>query len=116
MAYVSQEMKKKLAPTIKAVLKEFGIKGSISVNNHSTLVVTIKEGALDFGGDYVQVNPYWIDSHYGGVARKFLNKLLDAMKGPDFFDHSDPQTDYFSRSHYVDINVGRWDQPYQKVS
>jgi hypothetical protein len=42
--------------------------------------------------------------------------LLDAMKGPDFFDHSDPQTDYFHRSHYVDINVGRWDQPYQKVA
>ena len=42
MAYVSQEMKKSLAPAIKAVLKEFGMKGSISVNNHSTLWLLYK--------------------------------------------------------------------------
>lgn len=47
MAYVSQEMKKSLAPAIKAVLKEFGMKGSISVNNHSTLCVNIKAGKID---------------------------------------------------------------------
>ena len=67
MAYVSQEMKKSLAPAIKAVLKEFGMKGSISVGNHSTLVVNLKEGAIDFSGSYthgdryIQVNEYWID-------------------------------------------------------
>ena len=41
MAYVSQEMKKELAPAIKAVLKKYRMKGSIAVNNHSTLEVNL---------------------------------------------------------------------------
>lgn len=43
MAYMNQEKKKVLAPQIKAVLKKYGVKGSISVRNHSTLVVTLSE-------------------------------------------------------------------------
>ena len=112
MAYVSQEMKAKLAPTIKGILKRYGMKGSIAVHHHSTLVVNLKQGPIDFGGDYIQVNTYWVHEHYDGVAREFLTELVEAMKGPDFFDESDPQTDYFHRSHYIDINVGKWDKPY----
>jgi hypothetical protein len=120
MAYVSQEDKKKLAPAIKAVLKKYNMKGSIAVRHHSTLVVNLKAGAIDFGeyshGDgYIQVNPYWIDTHYAGVAKKFLNELLNAMKGADYFNNDDAMTDYFSRSHYTDINIGTWNTPYQKV-
>lgn len=117
MAYVSQADKKALTPAIKAVLNKYGMKGSISVRHHSTLVVTLRSGSIDFsdymrGEAYTDVNPYWIDQHYSGIARDFLNELLDAMKGPDFFDHSDIQTDYFHRSHYTDINIGRWNKPY----
>jgi hypothetical protein len=112
MAYVSQEMKAKLAPTIKGILKRYGMKGSIAVRHHSTLVVNLKQGPIDFGGDRIQVNTYWVHEHYEGVAKKFLMELVDAMKGPDFFDESDAQTDYFHVSHYIDINVGKWDKPY----
>ena len=80
MAYMSQEHKKKLSPAIKAVLKKYGVKGSIGVRHNSSLVVNIKEGVLDFIGcaqvhndlytereglpshkvsGYIQVNPYW---------------------------------------------------------
>ena len=34
MAYVSQEKKKQLAPAIKAVLKKYGMKGSIAVRHN----------------------------------------------------------------------------------
>ncbi len=116
MAYVSQELKAKLAPTIKAVLKKYNMKGTLSVNHHSTLVLTIKSGVLDFGQDahrgHIDVNVYWLDDHYTGKAKDFLKEVYEAMKGPDFFDHSDIQSDYFHRSHYIDINVGRWDKPY----
>jgi hypothetical protein len=112
MAYVSQEMKAKLAPTIKGILKRYGMKGSIAVRHHSTLVVNLKQGPIDFGGDSIQVNTYWVHEHYEGTAKKFLMELVAAMKGPDFFDESDPQTDYFHVSHYIDINVGKWDKPY----
>ncbi len=116
MAYVSQELKAKLAPTIKAVLKKYKVKGSISVRNHMSLVVTLKEGAVNFGKDYADVNTYWINDHYTGVARDFLNELKAAMEGPDFFCEDDAMTDYFHRSHYIDINIGKWDKPYVCVA
>lgn len=117
MAYVSQEMKKELAPAIKGVLKKYGMKGSIAVQNHSTLVVNLKSGAIKFehthGEGYTQVNTYWIERHYKGKAQKFLSELLAAMKGPKYFCEDDIQTDYFHRSHYTDINIGRWNKPYE---
>ena len=117
MAYVSQADKKALAPAIKKVLSKYGMKGSISIRNHSTLQVTLQSGAIDFkdyshGDGYIQVNTYHIDSHYSGKAKAFLNELLDAMKGPKYFNNDDAMTDYFSRSHYTDINVGKWNKPY----
>ena len=118
MAYVSQADKKELAPAIKDVLKKYKMKASISVNNHSTLAVNIKEGAIDFSDDfthgdgYIQVNEYWIDDHYKGVKADFFNELLAAMKGPKYFNDDDAMTDYFSRSHYTNINVGKWNKPY----
>jgi len=60
MAYMSQEKKAKLAPAIKTILKKHGVKGSIAVRNHSTLVVNISKGSIDFGGDRIQVNPYLV--------------------------------------------------------
>ncbi|MBE26284.1 MAG: hypothetical protein CMN33_01200 [Saprospirales bacterium] len=117
MAYVSQEDKAKLAPAIKKVLNKYGMKGSISIRHHRSLVVTLQSGAIDFkdyshGDGYIQVNTYHIDSHYTGKAKNFLNELLAAMKGPNYFNNDDAMTDYFHRSHYTDINVGRWNKPY----
>ena len=123
MAYVSQEMKKELAPAIKAVLKKYRMKGSIAVNNHSTLEVNLSEGYVDciskgerilgLGGVSKSVNVYHIDEWYEGVAKNFLNELLNAMKGPKYFNNDDAMTDYFSRSHYTDINVGKWNKPFK---
>ena len=117
MAYVSQKDKAKLAPQIKKVLSKYGMKGSISIRHHSTLVVTLQSGSIDFGeythGDgYIQVNTYHIESHYRGKAKSFLTELLAAMKGPNYFNNDDAMTDYFHRSHYTDINVGKWNKPY----
>jgi len=136
MAYVSQDMKAKLAPAIKDLLKKYGLKGSLSVRHHSSLVLTISQGKIDFIGNFnstnerqpryndrafmpaeksIQVNTYWAHEHFSGKAKEFLVKAIDALKGPDFFDHSDAMTDYFHRSHYIDINIGRWNKPYALV-
>jgi hypothetical protein len=136
MAHVSQETKAKLAPTIKAILKKYKLKGSLSVRNHSSLVLNIKSGSIDFIKNFdsvrdqrpeyngeklirthnIQVNPYWYHEPFTGEALAFLTEMVPAMKGPDFFDHSDMQTDYFHCSHYFDINVGQWNKPYELVS
>jgi hypothetical protein len=115
MAYMNQETKKKLAPGIKAVLKKYGMKGTISVNNYSTLVVTVKSGKIDIlkQNPHYNVNHYWIDKNYHGTAAKFLDELLAAMKGDSWFDNSDIMTDYFNTAWYTNIYVGTWNKPYQ---
>ena len=120
MAYVSQELKAKLAPQIRAVCKKHGVKGSLSVRNHSTLVLTIKSAKHNLLDDYVstcrpdkyhQVNVYWVDTYFKGKTKDFLIEVLAAMKGPDWYDRSDSQTDYFDTSHYYSIDIGKWNRP-----
>jgi hypothetical protein len=134
MAYMSQEHKAKLAPTIRAICKRYGVKATLAVRNHSTLMLTIKQGSIDFIGNsnqvcsndhfqvargfkpntsgYESVNPYHYDKHFSGPALDFLNEVIPAMYGPDYFDESDIQTDYFHCSHYIDVSIGRWNRPY----
>ena len=35
------------------------------------------------------------------------------MKGTKWFDKSDLMTDYHHIAYYLNINVGKWDKPYQ---
>lgn len=112
MAYVSQEDKAKLAPLVKAVLKKYDMKGTIAIRHNMSLVVNINQGPIDFGNTNFTVNEYHIASQYTGKTLSFLEELVDSMKGPDFFDKSDSQSDYFHVSHYIDINVGKYDKPY----
>lgn len=114
MAYMNQEKKKMLAPGTKAVLKKYGMKGSISVRHHSSLVVTLISGKIDFADKHV--NEYHIENHHEGVAKDFLLELVDAMNGCEEiqnFDKSDPMTDYFHVGWYIDISVGKFDKEYK---
>ena len=120
MAYVSQNDKKELSVGIKKVLKKYGMKGNIGVKNHMSLYVDVMEGPIDFdfshGEGYSQVNTYWIDVHYKGIAKQFLNELLAEMKGTKYYNNDNAMFDHFDRSHYTDINIGKWNKPYEKVS
>lgn len=129
MAYVSQELKAKLAPRIKAICKKYGVKATLAVRHHSTLVLNIKEGRIDFITDYAQatgkgandwavkkghidVNTYHYKNHFGGEAYHFLSEIIPAMNNGNH-DNSDIQTDYFDVGWYIDVNIGKWDKPYQ---
>jgi hypothetical protein len=123
MAYVSQERKAELAPGIKAVLKKHNVKGSLAVRHHSTLVINLSEGAIDFKacyqhnpehffGDHLQVNTYHINGSWVEPALSFLSELKAAASIGNH-DRSDLQSDYFDVGWYVDINIGKWNKPYQ---
>lgn len=73
-----------------------------------------KTTAARLAQQYVQVNEYWLEENYKSdpVVLAFLLELKEAMHGPDYFCEDDSQTDYFHRSHYIDINVGSWSKPY----
>lgn len=112
MAYMSQDRKKELTPGIKSVLKKHSMKGTISVDHHSTLCVTVREGVIDFG-EQRGVNPYYIDRDYAAnpPARDFLMELKNAMDVGNY-DNSDPMSDYFDVGWYVEINIGGYEKPY----
>lgn len=122
MAYMNQEKKKSLAPQIKAILKKYKVKGTLSVNNLSSLVLTIKESPWELNTDYKyeSVNTYWIDDHYSGAKRDFLNEVADAMNGKGSkianHDRSDVMTDYFDVGWYIDIQFGSWNKEYKRVA
>ena len=51
------------------------------------------------------VNEYWIEENYCEKGVSFLKELKSAMEGPEFFNEDDSMTDYFHRSHYIDIKL-----------
>lgn len=134
MAYINQEQKKEIAPVIKSILKANGLKGSLSIRNHSTLTLTISEGSIDFigqvnaarkdraereGFDYypaegnVDVNVYHYDRTFDAKTAKIIDAIEKALKGEGWFDKSDSMTDYFHVKHYIAINIGKWNKPYK---
>lgn len=137
MAYMSQEKKAKIAPQIKLLLKKYNLKGSLRVRNHSTIVLTLSAGKIDFIENFIQndnplynrmsedsinrlrkdpcldVNPYWYHEHFSGVAKNCLKELFGALYSADWYDNSDIMTDYFDTAYYVDIHIGKWDKPYK---
>jgi hypothetical protein len=123
MAYMSQDKKKQIEPTVKTILKKYGLKGSLSVKNYSTLVLTIRAGKVDFlssykyrhdGDTYIPVNEYCINSSFDGVSRAVLLELKQAMSQGNY-NRSDLMTDYHDVGFYISIRIGAWDKPYQLI-
>ena len=131
MAYMSQERKAQIAPAVKAILKRYGVKGTLSTDRYS-ISLNIKSGPMDFIGNYnetverqpggfrlgspaekyIQINNYWFRDHFSDkVIKKFLEEVLRAMNTGNH-DNSNIQTDYFDVGWYVHVNVGKWNKPY----
>jgi hypothetical protein len=140
MAYFSQEMKKELAPAVNAVLKKYGVKATLAVHNHLSFVVNIKSSKHDFLGvfqacndeeaerrgikkcnigTYLQISEYHVADQMRSQGREdlacFFEELISAMKGNRWFDKSDIQSDYFHIAYYLDINIGKWNKPYELI-
>jgi len=111
MAYFSKEMKAAVAPKIKALLNEYGMKGSLAVQNSSAVVLNLRSGPVDFDTEYAQVNTYYISDRYSGIAKEFLEKAVKILNAGNY-DNSDAQTDYHDVGFYIRINIGRWDRNY----
>lgn len=113
MAYISQTLKKELAPAIKAVLKKYDMNGTISVSHHSKLVVTLRSGVMFKELTNTSVNHYHInsDKRFDEKEKSFLNELRNAMMVGNY-DNSDPQTDYFNVGWYTEISIGDYKKDY----
>jgi len=131
---MNQERKAQINKALKPVLAKYGVKGTLSVRNHSTICLTLKSGKIDFIANsnrvcgsshyqvshgfrpntsgYSDVNPYWYQDHYDGKAKAFLDEAFKALKVAGWYDNTDAQIDYFDTAYYCDINVGKWNKPY----
>ena len=133
MAYFNQAKKAVMVAPIKAILAKYGLKGSLSVRNHSTVVLSIRSGKIDFLTNYkecqqvmthgshfdefanertsLQVNQYSYKKSFSGTAFHCLNELFTVLYDGNH-DRSDIMSDYFDVGWYVDVNIGEWDSPY----
>jgi len=132
MAFMNQEKKKQIAAALKIAMRGTGVKYSLAVNHHSSIVMNIKSGPVDFianmedvskskprpdhFGPYVrpkaiQVNTYWYKEHFTGQALAILEKAIPVLNTGNH-DRSDIQSDYFDVGFYVNVNIGQWNKPY----
>lgn len=130
MAYMNQERKSQLGAEVKKVLKAHSLKGSLSVRNHSTLVLKIKSGPIDFiknynevmdqrghdprdkkASEYLNVNEFWFREHFTGPSQRVLGELLEAMNKGNH-DRSDIMTDYFDVGWYTEVKIGDYNDHY----
>ena len=121
MAYISQETKKKLSPEIKRFCKEYGVKATISIEDYSTLVVTLKTGTIDFENS--MISPHH-STHNGMLVVCSLNEDNFSGKAGDFFkdlrkamtkgcDYLTDDTDQITLCGWYEmIKIGTNDKPY----
>ena len=127
MAYYNQKRKQEVAPRIRKLLKDYGLKGSLSVKHYSTVVLTLRSGKIDFikqlnnkglerGETQIKtnlnVNHYHLEDTFSGNALEFLIKAKAILMEGNH-NNSNAMIDYFDVGWYMDINIGKWDKYYQ---
>ena len=120
MAYLNKDQVKQTREALKVAFPDFkfmvrkGNGGSGSIN------VSIMSGPIDFGDFDMPkaVNPYHVGTFFEGKQVRFLEAVIKVIKyGTDrqWYDNSDAMTDYFDTAFYLDVEIGRWQKPYQKT-
>jgi hypothetical protein len=124
MAYMNQEKKAKIKAVLEVVFAKHGLKGSLKVQNHSTIVCTLFRGKVDFIGgaidnrtkEYLKegssINLYHYEKAFSPEIIPVIAEIHAALN-LDNHDRSDIMTDYFDVGHYVTLNIGAYNKPYQ---
>jgi hypothetical protein len=133
MAYITQDQKKEIAAILKARMPK-EMKYSLSIRHHSTIEMTIYSAPVDLLG---MVNAHnkqeaeWRSHPFHectksvqGIGRHpeifgdyapIIEAAQDALNLNNY-DRSDSQSDYFEVGHYVRMDLGRFDRPFQVQS
>ena len=120
MAYVTTTQVKQTREALKLAFPDFKFMVRRATGGRSSINVSIMSGPLDFdnpqGGK--TVNPYHVGTHYEPHVIPFLEAVIKVIKyGTErqWYDKSDAMTDYFDTAFYLDVEMGRWEKPYQKT-
>lgn len=132
MAYMNQEKKARIAAALKTIMPK-AWKWSLSVQNHSSINLTIASAPVDLPAEMMRVynssiyahrdgaktapdthtlvNHYHLDQHFDGELLALFKKIVAALN-TDNHDRSDAMVDHFDVGHYVHVNVGRWNKDF----
>ena len=122
MAFISKEDKNAKATLLRALGKKYDIKLSVARHNYSTIVLNIYQGKIDFFSEYnlkddsgyIQVNHYRINYDFCGESQEFLNECYRILNANNY-NNSDSMIDYFDVGFYIDINIGKFNKPYEYI-
>ena len=129
MAYMSQERKEQIRQKLAPVLAKYQLNASLSVRHHSTIVLTIYSGAVDFitnynetmksingiqrgeSNGYIDVNTSWYKEHFSAEPLEAITEIMEALNFGNH-DRSDIQSDYFDVGWYTDVHIGSYKHNY----
>lgn len=125
MAFISKEQVKNIREALK---KEFP-KYKFSVTNRDFSEVSISLMASDLDFIPIQASEYYLnnikngffpiykdlETNWEGKTLEVFKKISEIAEGQGWYDNSNAQIDYFDTAYYIDISVGKWDKPYQKI-
>ena len=117
MPFITSEETKAIRTEIKKSLPDFKV--SVTKQHHSSVTITILEGKVDFGSEYVQVNHYCYKDHYKNnpEALAVFDKIMSVLESLKPQKEITYDSDYGSvPNYYLHIHVGQWDKKYKKVA
>jgi hypothetical protein len=137
MAFMNQTKKQTIANQLKPIFKKYGLKATLAVDNHSTLVINIAKSSHDFiknynqtlkeksvgetidtfyPDNYMSVNNYWYDQQFTGTCKQILDEIIKtANSAGQNYNKSDIMSDYHDVGFYLDVNIGKWNKPYEVI-
>jgi len=116
IAYMNQEMKAEIRAELKKVLPK-SWKWSLGVKHYSTIVLTISKADVNLLKDdatYADINTFHLGHHFSGEVLAVFEKIVKALNLNNH-DNSDVMTDYFDVGHYVNLNIGKYNKPFEII-
>ena len=120
MAYLNKDQVKQTREALRVAFPDFKFLVRRGNGGYGSINVSIMSGPVDFGDLDMpkSVNPYHVGTLFEDHQVGFLEAVIKVIKyGTDrqWYDNSDPMTDYFDTAFYLDVELGRWQKPYQKT-
>ncbi|WP_031571815.1 hypothetical protein [Acidithiobacillus thiooxidans] len=121
MAHMTKDHKARIAAELKKFMPK-NWKYSLAIRHHSEIVMTIQSAPVDIlaaagkpDAKEMSLTRYFRASELfksNPELAELFQKIRDALD-LDNHDRSDLMTDYFDVGHYLTINIGKWDKPFQ---
>ncbi len=118
MPYITKEEVKEIRNNLKKALPEFKL--SVTMRHHSVVCVSLMKGPAIEGinKEYESINQFWYEKTFKDHPKtvELFKTIMNTINDSKSQKEVTYDGDYGSvPNFYIDINVGKWDKPYQTV-